>query len=101
MLLSRRVYQLAVTRTLFPAILVLPSSTDPTPSSLPISATDFGVPLYLAVEVLAMTFSSWTWEMAVISSSVTPSAKYSSYWSWLMLVNGRTATLVLGGRAAD
>lgn len=44
----------------------------------------------------AMTLRSRTWESLSISSSVTPSAKYSSLGSGLKLSSGRTATLSFG-----
>src|SRR2546422_2496391 len=39
--------------------------------------------------------------MVLISSSVIPSAKYSSFWSGLMLEKGRIAILVLGEEGAS
>src|SRR6267143_839346 len=79
-----------VIRTLFPALRTLPSSSVLMSSSRPISATDFVAPLYFIAEVRAMTLRPPTFESVVMSSSVIPSAKYSSPGSRLILARGRT-----------
>ena len=80
-----------VTRIRFPAFLKLPSRIEPTPSSLPISPTFFEVPLYPITEVLEITLRPLIPETVEITSSVIPSAKYSSLGSGLKLAKGRTA----------
>src|SRR5215207_9818014 len=81
---------------LVPHLPDTPSSTLPTFNSLPISAMDLLVPLYLITEVRAMTRRPFVFETEEIISSVIPSARYSSAASMLMLVKGRTATLSVG-----
>ena len=82
-------------RTFIPAFLTLPSSIVPTLSSGRISCMLLPPPLYFMTEVREITVSSGILEIAEMSSSVIPSAKYSSFGSGLMLANGRTAILLL------
>src|SRR5207245_11396074 len=77
-------------RILLPDFLTLPSRTDPTSSSFPMSPTFLPVPLNVIAEVLEMTLSSLMFEMLEMSSSVKPSAKYSSLGSEDMLASGST-----------
>src|SRR5438552_750329 len=86
-------------RSLAPAFLTLPSRIVPTLSSRPISPTLLFTCLYFMTDVLAITLSPGIEESVLMISSVRPSAKYSSCWSELRIVNGSAATL-LGSRVS-
>ena len=77
------------------AFLTLPSTRVSAVSSLAISIAPFEVVLYRIAEVLDMTLSRSILESAIMSSSVTPSAKYSFSGSELMFLNGRIAIVCL------
>ena len=87
----------AVIRILLPDLRTLPSRMVPTPSSPQISEIGFLVALYRAIDVLAITPSPAILESLEISSSVIPSAKYSSAGSALMFAKGNTAIRALSG----
>src|SRR5258706_178412 len=82
----------AVTRSLFPTLLILPSSTVPTRSCWPIFWMSSFLPLNAKHDVRAGTFKPLIFDSAVMISSLKPSLRYSSFLSWLMLAKGRTAT---------
>jgi hypothetical protein len=67
------------------------------PSSRPTCFTSTGWPLYVKVELRAMTKSHRMRESAVMISSTIPSAKYSCSGSPLILAKGSTAIEGLSG----
>src|SRR6266852_9050147 len=69
-----------------------------TPNSRLTSCTFAALPLYVKVDVRAMTKRSGSLEREVIKSSVMPSLKYSWSRSPLMLVKGNTAIEGLSGK---
>jgi len=79
------------TRSFLPAFLTVPSRMVSTSSSRAIWLTLSLVPLYLTTEGLAITPRFAMLDRVVISSSVIPSAKYSSLLSGLRFSRGRTA----------
>ena len=76
---SRALTSCAEIRTRLPLRRTLPSSTDPTSSARPTWRTSTSRPLYWKAEVRAATRSPSTLLSSLISSSVSPSLKYS--WS--------------------
>ena len=84
-----------MTRNLFWPFRTLPSKTVPTSSSRAISAMRTFSFLNLITEVLAITRRSCIRDTVVISSSVSPSAKYSSCGSGLRFMRGRMAIRLL------
>src|SRR6266851_4075906 len=87
----------AVMRTRPPALRTEPSSTYRTPSSRPTCFTSIPWPLYVKLELRAMTKSQRMRESAVMISSTMPSAKYSCSGSPLILAKGSTAIDGLSG----
>src|SRR6516225_1276544 len=85
-------------RTRFPPLRTEPSRTYRTPNSRPTCFTSTAWPLYVKLELRAMTKSQRIRESAVIISSTMPSAKYSCSGSPLMLAKGNTAIDGLSGR---
>ncbi len=81
----------AVMRSALPAFRALPVNAYRTPRVRPISRRPLVVPLSCSEEVREITRSAFTPERSVMSSSVSPSLKYSLSGSALRLVNGRTA----------
>src|SRR6516165_5327979 len=78
-------------RTRPPALRTEPSSTYRTPSSRPTRFTSTAWPLYVKLELRAMTKSQRTRDSAVMISSTMPSAKYSCSGSPLILAKDSTA----------
>src|SRR5271169_1829507 len=68
-----------------------PSSTERTPSSLPTSRMSTERPLYVKLELRAITVRPAIFDKSVMMSSVMPSEKYSCSGSPDMLVNGKMA----------
>src|SRR5208282_6301673 len=68
-----------------------PSSTERTPSSLPTSRMSTERPLYVKLELRAITVRPAIFDRSVMMSSVMPSEKYSCSGSPDMLVKGRIA----------
>src|SRR5271169_7065911 len=68
-----------------------PSSTERTPSSLPTSRMSTERPLYVKLELRAITVRPAIFDRSVMMSSVMPSEKYSCSGSPDMLVKGKTA----------
>src|SRR5215831_10113770 len=87
----------AVIRTRPPALRTEPSSTYRTPSSHPTCFTSTAWPLYVKLELRAMTNSQRMRLSAVMISSTMPSAKYSCSGSPLILAKGSTAIDGLSG----
>ena len=82
-----------------PTFLTLPSRTVPAPSSLKTSLRGLGFFLYRITDVLEITSIPRMLDIVEMSSSVIPSAKYSSFGSGLMFTNGSTANLLESGSA--
>src|SRR3972149_6237331 len=78
-------------RTRSPARRTLPSRTCVTPKRFPTSRTSTGLPLYVKVELRAITSRPESLDRSVMMSSVMPSLKYSCSASPLMFWNGGTA----------
>src|SRR5215471_10593321 len=81
------------------AFRTLPSRTYLTPSSRPTCLMSTALPLYVKLELRAITNSDLKRDSAVMMSSTMPSAKYSCSGSPLMFWKGRTAIEGLSGRA--
>src|SRR6266550_7896187 len=79
-------------RIVLPDLRTLPSSTCTTPSALAISAIVVCFPLKKNDDVRAGTRRSEIFVSMSMSSSDSPSEKYSLFLSSLMLTNGSTAT---------
>src|SRR5262249_48373947 len=88
-------------RTCWPDLRTEPSSTYRTPSSRPTCFTPTALPLYVKLELRAMTKSQRMRDSAVMISSTIPSAKYSCSGSPLIFWNGSTAIDGLSGRGGD
>ena len=91
-------------RMRLPDLRTLPSSTELTFKTLPISLTLVFLPLNEKAEVRAATFRSSILASALRSSSANPSQKYSFSASLLMLANGNTAMefcVFVSGRLGD
>src|ERR1700722_2464345 len=88
-----------VIRTRFAALRTLPSSTYRTPSSRPTSFTSTARPLYVKLELRAITNSQRMRDKAVMMSSATPSVKYSCSMSPLRFRKGSAAIEGPSGRA--
>jgi hypothetical protein len=87
----------AVTRTLLPAFLTLPSMMEPTPSPRAVSETDFAIPHTWDTEVLGddpELTDLWDRGYRLFRH---PICKVGIGWVGLLLENGSTAILVLGG----
>ena len=81
----------AVMRSALPAFRALPVRTYRTPSVWPISRIPLVVPLSCSDDAREITRSAFTPDRSVMSSSVSPSLKYSFSGSVLRLVKGSTA----------
>src|SRR5215510_10404608 len=87
-------------RNRLPALRTLPSRMYRTPSSRPTWRTSTALPLYVKLELRAITNSDLKRDSAVMMSSTIPSVKYSCSGSPLMFWKGRTAIEGLSGRAS-
>ena len=81
-----------------PDLRTPPSKTYRTPSSRPTCRTSTGLPLYMKLELRAITNSHLMRDNPVVMSSTIPSAKYSCSGSPLMFWKGSTAIEGLSGR---
>src|SRR6516164_9606823 len=84
-------------RTRLPLLRTEPSSTQRTPNSRPTRFTSTAWPLYVKLELRAITKSQRTRDSAVMISSTMPSTKYSCSGSPLILAKGSTAIEGLSG----
>src|SRR3954468_22084991 len=87
-------------RTRLAALRTLPSRTYRTPNSRPTCFTSTVRPLYVKLELRAITNSQRIRDNAEMMSSTTPSVKYSCSASPLRFTNGKAAMDGLSGRGS-